>query len=416
MGAAGKGHAVPLRQAGTAASAVAAAAHSQLLPSRLRAVPQAVQASATPSTAVGGGAPDRCRWAASRQLCGPGRAGAAAAAVARTAALTLTLPQAAKSEQDKKEGIGETQSKAHVDSHGSWPFNSPFIAPLPLLLCHLLTKAHSHAEAHSAAPAEPSELRVEGRWETAATAPHLPPDSSSGGLTNAGQRLLAIVMLQARPLQPALKQGSSGNGTAGRAAGRVTWRLPLLPVAEEGVPCPPASKDSHAIPAASHDLPLLSKLNSWGLAGAQGPSAWQQPPAAAAAAAGQHAEHPQPAACCPAAVDVALLVRNALAKSSLSPSSSSSSTTCATGAAPSSGSLEESLRALANPAVLALATDCLLAELLHGLQHLLKYSRPTRQWATPALASLLWPLQWACQVSQVGGPALLCLALPCLTA
>lgn len=63
--------------------------------------------------------------------------------------------------------------------------------------------------------------------------------------------------------------------------------------------------------------------------------------------------------------------------------------------------LSGSLTALADPAVLALATDCLLAELLQGLQPLLMYNPAVQQWTLPDLAPLLGLLQQSCQVCTV---------------
>lgn len=63
--------------------------------------------------------------------------------------------------------------------------------------------------------------------------------------------------------------------------------------------------------------------------------------------------------------------------------------------------LRGSLAALADPSVLALATDCLLAELLQGLQPLFVFSRASQQWAVPGIASLLGVLQQSCQVGSL---------------
>ncbi len=63
--------------------------------------------------------------------------------------------------------------------------------------------------------------------------------------------------------------------------------------------------------------------------------------------------------------------------------------------------LRSSLAALADPSVLALATDRLLAELLQGLQALLVFDRAAQQWAVPGLDPLLSLLQQSCQVCSI---------------
>ncbi|KAL4431186.1 hypothetical protein ABPG75_006442 [Micractinium tetrahymenae] len=97
---------------------------------------------------------------------------------------------------------------------------------------------------------------------------------------------------------------------------------------------------------------------------------------------------PQPGA--GAASDVAILVQNAVTVTAQHVSAGSST-------APAVPALHGSLVALADPAVLALATDCLLAELLQGLQPLLTFDRAAQQWTAPGLASLLPQLQLSCQ-------------------
>lgn len=91
------------------------------------------------------------------------------------------------------------------------------------------------------------------------------------------------------------------------------------------------------------------------------------------------------------AADVAQLVSTILGLGSAS--------SCGGGPAGSAGSLTLCLNTVADPSVLALATDATLAKLLNGLQPLLRWDAATRQWApAPGIAAALAPLQASCQV------------------
>lgn len=73
--------------------------------------------------------------------------------------------------------------------------------------------------------------------------------------------------------------------------------------------------------------------------------------------------------------------------------------------APASNRLADLLHTLADSAVLALATDTVLAELLGGLQPLLRYRAVEHAWAVAGIAGILVPLQLACQASAVSQSA-----------
>lgn len=67
------------------------------------------------------------------------------------------------------------------------------------------------------------------------------------------------------------------------------------------------------------------------------------------------------------------------------------------------------LQQLADTAVLAMASDGILAKLFDGLGPLLSFIPAARQWTVPGVATILGPLQAACQASggcEGSGPAL----------
>lgn len=113
---------------------------------------------------------------------------------------------------------------------------------------------------------------------------------------------------------------------------------------------------------------------------------------------------PQPQPRASASLRVVVLVQNVL---NLAAQHASAAAGLGGSAAPIKGTsaaaahLRSSLAALSDPSVLALATDCLLAELLQGLQALLVFDRAAQQWAVPGLDPLLSLLQQSCQVCAI---------------
>ena len=105
------------------------------------------------------------------------------------------------------------------------------------------------------------------------------------------------------------------------------------------------------------------------------------------------------------AADVASLVHTILAQAAASRGGKGSAAAAPAAAGSISASvgagssLTDCLELLAEPSVLAAAADSALAELLRGLQPLLRYSPAPRRWTAPGLVAALGPLQQACQAS-----------------
>lgn len=96
----------------------------------------------------------------------------------------------------------------------------------------------------------------------------------------------------------------------------------------------------------------------------------------------------------PVADDVSLLVKALVAQAAAAVSGSASPTEAGAGAL----GLANCLRAVSNPAHLALASDEELSELLNALHPLLRCCGATGRWVVPAVADALQPLQDTCQV------------------
>ena len=111
------------------------------------------------------------------------------------------------------------------------------------------------------------------------------------------------------------------------------------------------------------------------------------------------------------AADVASLVHTILAQAAASRGGKGSAAAAPAAAGSISAgvgagsSLTDCLELLAEPSVLAAASDSTLAELLRSLQPLLRYSPATRRWVASGLAAALGPLQQTCQASMFAAGA-----------
>lgn len=176
-----------------------------------------------------------------------------------------------------------------------------------------------------------------------------------------------------------------------------------------GTSCSPTNRQPHAC------APSVATLQDWQAVAAldgRAPAPTALPPAHPAVSCPakdrvQAAQHPSTHL----AADVASLVQAATILAQAAASRSGGGGTDRDTASPANvgadrdaaSGLSDCLAMLAEPSVLAAASDGLLAQLLHGLQPLLRYSPATRQWAAPGLTTALGPLQHTCQVGRGGG-------------